>query len=77
MRRVLEFCFRSYLSMEFLYFLNFFFADFCIGDGEHTLVICYGDEQFVSRLIHLMCEEGEQYGNILPFPGILIWFLGI
>lgn len=38
--------------------------------GEYRLAICYGDEQFVSRLLSLIMQEGEAYGNILPFPGI-------
>lgn len=35
-----------------------------------NLVIVYGDEQFVSRLLQLMRVHINFFGNILPFPGM-------
>ena len=51
-------------------YLDWVWRKFLIS-GEFSLVVLFGDEQFVSRVWKLLSDRPTMWGNIMPFPGEL------
>ena len=61
----------KYFGMHYYLIFDISFEyNTCTENNHYNVTLLFGDEQLVSRLLHIMKRHSTFYGNILPFPGL-------